>query len=257
MSAACIAAFTTGCAPQFAYQVMETRPEAALAPAQPALHLTYDFWNPNGQVGATLTNTTTGPVYLDLNRSHLIVNGAAYTYYSDTEYSSTETIGRSVSRGRTGYNSLLRNLESGGAAASMASSSSLRVRPKAVVEIPPSAHLAVQQKPAIGGPVNTCELSAYDHRRNAVVMYDSATTPLRFRFYFTYSTSPELSALQVLDYGFRVGKITAMMSSTFYGPTVPDKDPCSGKRLMTTSSTYPFANSQNLYVGFPITGFNP
>ncbi len=244
-------ALLTGCTPQFAYQVFETHPEAYRTSNQPALDFTYDFWNFDGQVGAVLTNTSAGPVYLDLNRSHLIVNGASFDYYTDVEYETSQSIERAAA-GRPLYSPLY-GYGSGAVGASAAAGSATRVRTRPVVEIPPGAHFNVRPMSVVGGPVASCELNRYDSRTNAVVGYDSATTPLRFRFYLTYSRQPDLSQPEVLDAGFRVVKITAMMSRAFLGPTVADTDPCTGKRRMTSSSTYPFAKPENLYLGFTLT----
>lgn len=240
-----LALLLTSCTPQFAYQVLETRPEAAHAPIAAALDLTYDFWQPDGQVGCTLTNTTTGPVYLDLQRAHLVVNGATFDYYTDSEVSSTETVGRTGAV--SGWDRFGRPAA---AAVSAVSSASLRVRAQAVHEIPPGAHLAVRPMQALGGPISACKLNDFDARRNAVATYDSVTTPLRFRLYFTYSRRPDLSAPEVLDFGFRVEKITAMTAGAFQGPRQPQTDPCTGRKLMQYESAYPFANSARLYLSF-------
>ena len=254
LSGSALATVLAGCSPQFAYQVFETRPETARAPAQPALDLTYDFWHPDGYVGAVLTNPSAAPVYVDLTRAHLIVNGQSYDYYSDSETTTSSTVGRSAGARRTGYNSLFQTLDQRSAGVSVESSTSMQVRAKTVIELPPGAHRAVRLMPVVGGPVNTCALDAYDRRKNAVATYDSASTPLRFRLYFTYSRQPDLSAPEVLDFGFRVEKITAMLAGAFFGARRMNVDPCSGKKLMTSSSAYPFAKPTNLYVAFPLTG---
>ena len=247
-----VAALLSSCSPQFAYQVFETQAEAFRASAQPALEFTYDFWNPDGVTTATLTNASAGPVYVDLQRAHLIINGRSIDYYIDAEYETSQSVGRAAAVRRP-FDSPLYGYGSGAVGASAAAGNATRVRTRPVVEIPPGARISVRPMSVVGGPVASCELDRYDNRTNAVVNYDSATTPLRFRFYFTYSRQPDLSAPEVLDAGFRVAKITAMRSGAFLGPSVAAKDPCSGRRLMTTSSTYPFAKPGNLYVGFVLT----
>ena len=65
------------------------------------VEIDYNFWSENGQVCFVLTNKTDKDIYVDLSRSHLVVNGMTFDYYQNRTFStqSSSTLVRSFGYG--------------------------------------------------------------------------------------------------------------------------------------------------------------
>ena len=140
----------SACTPQLAYQVLETHAATPGATDQ-TLALDYNFWNADGVVYCTVKNLTESSIYLDLNRSHLIVNGFVQDYYTDEEQTT------SVVRSRTSYSPLLAAYGS----SSSQSASSRRTKEKAVRHLPPHSSLVIGGVSAAPHRLLACDLDKW------------------------------------------------------------------------------------------------
>lgn len=232
---------TPACTPQLAYQVLETH-----APATPTantdLRLDYNFWNEDGGVSCTVTNLTAAPLYVDLGRTQLIVNGMAQDYYQDEELTTTTAVARA--RSLYGYSGVT----------STQSARTRAQRPRPVLQVPPHAAIVVGGLSAVPTRVLSCELDKWKTSKPATVSFTEADSPLKFRQFLTYSARPDGAEPRTLDHAFWVERVSNMSSGSFQGATV--KDERCGKKLLTTHPALPYAKNGNLYVAFrPASGF--
>ena len=241
-------AAATACTPQLAYQVLETHALAAPT-ADQTLALSYDFWSDGGQITCTVRNLTDAPVYLDLNRTQLVVNDLAQDYYQDEDLTTTTA----VARARPVYGGYGSGLFYNGTASTQ-SASSRRRRPKPVLQVPPRAAVVIGSPSAVPARLRHCDLQKWRNSQPATVAFTEATSPLRLRQFLTYSLRPDGTEPRTLDHGFWVERISNMSPASFQGARIPDER-C-GKKLLTTHGAMPYAKTGNMYVVFrPLAAF--
>ncbi len=224
--------------------MLETRPASVPPPPNADLDLAFDFWQEGGVLSCTVRNLTDHPLYLDLSRTQLIINGLAHDYYADEQTTATSTRARAVATWEP--TALLGRYAPGTAAASLSSSRTLR--PKPVLQVPPQAAVVVGGLSAVPAPLLACELNKWKTRTPATLGYSETTSPLRFRQFLTYSAHPDGHDPRTLDHGFWVERVSNMSAASFRGPLL--KDERCGRKLLTTHPTLPYAKRGNLYVAF-------
>ena len=229
------------CTPQLAYQVLETH--APVVPTANAdLRLDYDFWHEDGGVVCTVTNLTAAPLYVDLSRTQLIVNGLAQDYYQDEELTTTIAVARTHSL--YGY--------SGATSTQSARTRAQRARP--MLQVPPHAAIVVSGLSAVPSRLLHCELEKWKASKPATVSFTEANSPLKFRQFLTYSARPDGSEPRTMDHAFWVERISNMSLGSFRGASV--KDERCGKKMLTTHAAMPYAKEGSLYVAFrPASNF--
>lgn len=230
-------AAATSCTPQLAYQVLETH-ASATPTANNDLRLDYNFWHEDGGVSCTVTNLTNAPLYVDLGRTQLIVNGLAQDYYQDEELTTTTAVAR-TRPAMYGY-------YGGGTVSQSARTRSHRPRP--ILQVPPHAAIVIDGLSAVPTRVVHCELDKWRMTKPATVSFTEADSPLKFRQFLTYSTRPDGAEARTMDHAFWVERVSNMSPGSFRGPAV--KEERCGKKLMTTHPAMPYAKSGNLYVVF-------
>lgn len=113
-----IAGLLTSCATKF-YQVYQVTPTTKMKTSESHLifedencKVSYDLWANGGNIGFSFYNKTDKTIVLDLEQSYFILNGTAYNYFKNREYTrslslgSSSTNSASVSRSVTGINYL-------------------------------------------------------------------------------------------------------------------------------------------------------
>jgi hypothetical protein len=91
---AIILLFFAACTPQNYYQLVETIPVSESIAGEYLLYenedlqINYNLWGDRGNGSFIVHNKSTKDVFIDLKRSHLIINGFAYTYFQNRNFSS-------------------------------------------------------------------------------------------------------------------------------------------------------------------------
>jgi hypothetical protein len=233
---------TSACTPQLAYQVLETH--AATSSANPDVLLDYNFWNEGGVVACTVRNQTDAPLYVDLNRTQLIINGLAQDYYSDEQQTTTIARGRSMA---TAYASPWLGYYTPGSASTQ-SSNSRTLHAKPLLQVPPRAAIVIGGLSAVPTRLFHCDLEKWRSSKPATVAFTEEASPLKFRQFLTYSRRPDGSDARTIDHAFWVEKVSNMSLASFQGNRVRDES-C-GRKLATSHGAMPYAKAGNLYVAF-------
>lgn len=156
--------------------------------------ISYHFWENGGVMKFKMYNKTSNPLFINLNTSHLIRNGQSVDYYNNntiTEGKSMSTEGVSFGYIPPVYKSI---------------NKSVNYRMKPILEIPPKTYITVDNlriinQISIAFNVNYSELEIYS------VEFDQLNTPLQFRNYVTYDTTPNFTNPKIIENLFWVNKI--------------------------------------------------
>lgn len=229
----------TACNP-VAYQVIETRPaQLPVKEGKPVyedkeVEVSYDFWNGSQQITFEFYNKTNQALYLDLTRTHLIVNAQSFDYYSD---------GQDVSSGSAG------NPNSGtGYKKSRQAAKTVFPGMKKVVEVPPLSLVSISGVQIIRDRILDCELQTVTNQPVSKI-YSPDNSPLIFRNYITYGNTPDVSKTKVLDNTFFAETIWVMDEAGFQGKILYPKT-CPTDKKGTATPAFPFKRAQNIYLKF-------
>jgi hypothetical protein len=87
----------SSCQPMLYYQMYEVKPTKKTAPINDELvyedsncKISYNFWSNGGNAGFRFYNKTNDDIYLLLDKSNFILNGVAYDYYKNREYTTSK-----------------------------------------------------------------------------------------------------------------------------------------------------------------------
>ena len=87
----------SSCQPMLYYQMYEVKPTKNTAPINDELvyedsncKISYNFWSNGGNAGFRFYNKTNDDIYLLLDKSNFILNGVAYDYYKNREYTTSK-----------------------------------------------------------------------------------------------------------------------------------------------------------------------
>jgi hypothetical protein len=223
----------SGCMP-IAYQVIETKPvqEQASGFQNSEVLLSYDFWNSNQMGYFKVYNKTDRPLYLDLDRSHIIINGQSMDYYQDgEEKSSTRFVSSSYYYTTMQSAQVVKTVTS---------------KMKKVVEIPPKSFVAFQGLQVLSAPIVDCDIAKINSKPVSKP-FTPENSPLRFRNYLTYSTSPELLLPQVFENSFYAATISNMSELSFLGKSKIFKD-CPTDASSKTGREFPYQKPENFFI---------
>ncbi|RYE52194.1 MAG: hypothetical protein EOP48_16975 [Sphingobacteriales bacterium] len=167
--------------------------------------LSYDFWQGNGQMTYNFHNNSEKPVYVDLNRSHLIINGLSMDYYQDREQNTTVSQGNSKTYySRASTERAINNVNY-----------STKEKMKQIIEVPPHSYISIGGVNIVSTPIFYCELRNYNYKKNTSVSFTEQNTPINFRNFVTYSSSLDFSQTKTIDDQFWVEKIENMTETNF------------------------------------------
>lgn len=217
--------------------------------------LVYDLWAEHGQLAFVLTNNGDNPVYVDWNRSHFIFNGVSYEYWYDEEqnrsfYSTTSSSSGThfavaflnALQGYPTYPTTYRkNTESG----------SIKFKPKRIIEIPPHSAIYVSKFSITKDLYHTCDfhMKYKSANKSESVSFTKQTSPVTFRNYLTYSSTPEFTSTSMIDDGFYVANIHNMNLKVFNGKQ-ESADYCTvdGQKASRTYFTMPYKKADSFFL---------
>jgi hypothetical protein len=232
------ASFLTSCSTS--YQVLQTASTDVKATDKTYEHIgkdlnvSYNLWDGNGTIWFSLYNKTNNPLYIDLDRSHLIVNGSSVDYFVDEEtVSSTSRTTRSNSP--LSYPSLWTNQHM------------VTKKMKKIVEIPPHSQIAVGGRTILSQALNGCGIIKTGNGVSSTPTFTADNSPITFRNYVTYSKSYTINEPLIIDNSFYVEKILNVTSSAFKGKLNKVKN-CPDEKLAQLVSEMPFRKAQNIYI---------
>ena len=221
------------------------------------IKIIYNFWREYGNEDFLVLNKTDSNLYIDLSKSHLIINNNAYTYYQNKEWSlkKSKTInsgyGNSTSsnfyytsnhyvypltKSVSSYNSFSETSEFGTA-----------YKEIKIVVIPPNS-----QKIISGFRLNkmlyaNCDINKFPKHHNNIssINFDENNSPVKYKNYLTYYFEKDNNL--VLTNTFWINKILFVPYNDFY----EDKYEINcGEKSMYTVQYFKYANNNRFYLEY-------
>ncbi len=170
------------------------------------IEINYYLWAEYGNPGFIITNNTDKIAYVDLSKSFFTINGLSKDYYLNREWSTTNSVGASVSATLYGYLYHYSEKYKGSVTASTYGSQSKGVfqKEKDVIAIPPHASKIVTEYNIVSSTVSNCTLNTIVGKE-ASQTYTKEQTPISFSNYITYRI--DNGAEQTIESNFWVSKI--------------------------------------------------
>jgi hypothetical protein len=233
----------SSCSQVFYYQVFESKLKGATEKTESLvyenedLQVNYDLWGKMGYMYARVYNKKDVPVYIDLDRSHLIINGNTVDYYQPDEQTiGKQLIQKTISNFTNTQTNVVRDV-------------SKTTKMKKVIEIPPDAYAIIGNICMDFPFYKGCGLSRFPNSKfGSFVSFNPENTPYNFRNYMTYSLSYDFNKTIVLDNNFWVEKITNINQKRFLGDykAIIECD----KRTGAGTYSYPFKKAGNFYIEY-------
>jgi len=196
-----------------------------------SLKLVYNFYGWNLGVSISIQNKLNVPVYIDWQRSALIVNETTYSYAPGEMRIDGKIQGSSYNSGYSGY---------GVTDASLHASASL---PSTIDFMPPRSSLTktpliLTRRYLSGIPDSALHKTKYTPVKGVTVSvkeasFTRATSPLRFRSFITYMVAEPGSRPLTIEHSFYVSGIMNAMK----GPSDMMKSGDHGDRFFTSKAT--------------------
>ncbi len=223
-----------------AYQVVETASADVKTNGNAYEHrgddlmVSYNLWDNPGKIRFNLHNNTDQAVFVDLDRSHLIVNGQSFDYYNDTETSTSSKTGAA----RPSY------------FASTVWTNQMEVavksKPKRVVEIPPRSFINVGGLRVLS-EMKDCSIGKSKGGVATSQTYTEENSPLQFRNYLTYSFNPNFGNTETIDNSFYAQRVVNLTATAFKGKSKKFKA-CPDDNFSKQGYEMPYQKPQNLYI---------
>lgn len=249
------------------YQVVETTSKNAVPGKKDyifennELKINYLIADNFGAFIYTVFNKTNEAIYIDFDKSHFIINGQSFDYYTETETTQSKIVAVSLGSQENKYtyrNNIQDNVITTTKQKSKITSLdnvSIKTKFKKVVEIPPQSYIKIEKFEIIEIPFENCELTKCEENKPASMSFTEDNSPIKFRLYLTYSSKSNFDTVKTLDNYFWISKISNMYENDFYGkmetvnlPKCKDNDPI----RTVTQADYPFYNTNSFYLKFEI-----
>lgn len=276
-----IAVILSSCAPTTFYQLYKTESnnveteENGLTYENDDIQVIYNFWDVYGNSSFLIINKTDSNVFIDLKKSHLIINGIAKTYFQNRTYSETSSSSRSVgsyssssylNKSSTSFSNAyyidgFGNVNSQGYTTGSISTSSSKSKittakgfaisyiEKDVICVP-----ANYAKIFNGFSLNTdiyrdCDLFRYPSSKSIKSKkFDSETSPLSITNIISYGfDESNLKKFKEIESNFWVSEITNYPSTEFYERKYPEY--C-GEKSQYSKNYYLFNKPNRFYIKY-------
>jgi hypothetical protein len=179
----------------------------------------------------TVFNKTENPIFIDLNRCHLIVNQKSFNYYSSDEKIETQFISKTEKKIKQG------------------TEVSYKTKMQRIYEIPPQSYIEINQLLIMDNEFEFCELNKISNKNFPFLIYTQKSSPFRFRNFITYDIKPDFSTFETVDNVFWVSKVTNMYKKHFRGEKSKEKI-CPDDYKKKVIFQQPFFKPENFYFIF-------
>lgn len=234
--------FLGSCASPNYFQVYETksedlqREENTLVQENEDVKVKYAFWGSGGRADFTVENKTDKVLYVDLEHSHLIVNGMAKTYFGNRTFVNQSK--QSNYYGVTYFNT----------ASKTESISGVHHKEKRYITLPPHSHKVIQGFDLNDSFWDFCEMEQFPStRNNQNKKFQLKDTPFYFTNVLSYSAKVGSQDLHKLSAVFYVSEISNMNGKAFYEKYYPEK--C-GKKARVPENRPKYKSPKRFYVKY-------
>jgi len=199
------------------------------------ISIEYNFWAEKGNGSFILYNNSDKEIFVDLGRSHLLVNGIAYTYYPNL---TTESFSKLTTDGIE----LKINLWSPTHEASIAN---LETR---IICIPPASGKLIPSYKLNSGIIQDCDYAILPKNGQSEIMkFNKDNSPLLYRNILTYSFSEDFNEAFIINNDFWMSELVNVQDTEF--KISEEVFECERKPKIHIT-VYPFKNPFNFYMGY-------
>jgi hypothetical protein len=189
--------------------------------------VSYDFYRSGGSSTFIFENKTTSNLYVDLWKSHLIINGFAYSYYENQSYLMAMADGESKDRKSKNVQGLVTSyvdlaFESVAAFSSplglmhpQSDNRSMVFDGEKTVIIPPKAKKVITGLPLNNKVIKDAKLKHFPENGQSYLAFTNENSPLSFRNRIAYQMEGD-STSQYLSNEWYVSKITNLRKKEYH-----------------------------------------
>lgn len=218
-----IALLIVACTPQNYYQLVETDNKSLidegniLSYENPDIKISYDLWGNRGNGSFTITNKTEKDIFIDLKRSHLIINGFAYTYFQNRNFSSPRI--SPFSSGTNDEISEERRIKLPGVSdkkVPLESGETITFNEERIISVPPGCSKLVYGFDLQTETFRDCSLYRFPTTKQILTSeFDYNSSPLVYKNRITYSFDESMSQAKNIENEFWAKKITNYPENSF------------------------------------------
>ena len=244
----CLALFSS-CVSSSYYQLYEVVPtEKSLSINSDLIYedtnckISYSFWSNGGDAGFDFYNKTDEDVYLLLDKSNFILNGVAYDYFKNREFSESQK--KTLAISKTGY------YKKGDAIGSVGEgfqySNSVKIIEDSIVRIPAGTRKSISEYSITNDITRNCDLIRYPRSEKDITNsnYDESNTPYIFGNLIRYRYGGDLYTVKN---NFFISKITNYNFDDF--KYVSFNEYCGVKQL-TPTFYFNYSKPSNFYLKY-------
>ncbi|MCK9254986.1 MAG: hypothetical protein GX793_06650 [Bacteroidales bacterium] len=181
------------------------------------LLISYEFWANKGNASFKIYNKTDKDIFIDLKRSHLIINDIAYTYFQNRSFYVKPV--SSMSAATDEQLEELRKVKLPGVLQKklpIQSNESVSFLEERIICIPPKGAQLINGFPLLNYPYRNCDLSRFPSNKQMFFLeFDSESSPFTYRNRIAYAFDEKMNDVQFLENQFFVNKITNYSAKDF------------------------------------------
>ncbi len=245
------------CTPHNYYQLIETESKDLkvekdiITYENEDLIITYNFWGNRGNGSFIIYNKTKKDIFIDLKRSHLILNGFAYTYYQNRVFTSPKI--SFFSPASDDEISEQRAIKLPGVTPKSVPEQAVDIttfQEERIICIPPKSAQEIFGFDLIKDIYRDCSLLRFPKSKEIVSSeFTLENSPIKFENYITYDYSEEFNSVRVVRNMFWANKVTNYPSTDFQ--TEEFLNHCGDSAGLETI-VYPYKKSSSFYLEYKL-----
>ncbi len=213
------AAFLFACAPQNYYQLVETENSSQKLSSEyfffenEDVEIQYNLWSNYGNGSFIIYNKTNKDIFIDMKRSHFIVNDFAQTYFQNRQFKPKKSgtlTQENIDEESVQIPGLIKlttpqqtNLE-------------ISFNEERIICLPPHSKQIIQGFQLQQQPIRDCRLYRFPKKTEVTSIYfDKENTPITFQNRICYSFNENFTTLKYIEDFFYIKKITNFPSTEF------------------------------------------
>ncbi|MDD2634514.1 MAG: hypothetical protein PHW82_03345 [Bacteroidales bacterium] len=245
------------CTPQTYYQLVETQSKDLVQQSEfvsfenDDLQISYNFWNDKGNGSFIVFNKTDKDIFLDLKRSHLIINDFASTYFQNRVYETPRIpIFSSASNEEIKE---LKKIKFPGITPKTPTNHSadiVKYNEERIICIPPKCSQFIFGFHLQTELYRSCNLIRFPKTKEiSLEEFSYEDSPLKFRNRITYSFSENMTNFNSIENEFRAVKITNYPENSFVSSEYMNF--CNDSSALKVK-TYNFSNNTSYFFKYKL-----
>lgn len=247
----------SACTSQNYYQLLETESNNALTQdgsivfENKEISIVFDLWGDKGNGSFSIYNKTEKDIFVDLKRSHLIINDVAFTYFQNRNFSS-----KKVSILSPASDEVIREQQSiklpgvSPKPASVQSNESVVFFEERIICIPPQSKQMIFGFNLLENIYRDCNLFRFPTNKQIFTSeFTNENSPYVYRNRISYAFEEEFTSVKTFENSFFVKKITNYPEKEFV--KYESLKFCSDSSIYSTE-VYPFYKPSSFYIKYKL-----